>query len=236
MKQQKQYKPHKKQPFFTVVKGILRIFLRKPKKVINLAGDLAPKSILIANHSAKLGPMLLELYFPLYHFLWGAGQMLGNYKSRFKYLRDVFYIQKRGFNKFFASFLAFFEAIFSPLFYKGMRVMPTYADGRLLRTLINSLNVLEENASILIFPENSNGGYFDEMTEFFPGFVLLAQAYLRKTGESIPIYPVYYHLKKRILCIGKPCYIDEFNGLKREQIAEIFKDKVNELYRTYCAD
>ena len=102
MKKNKPYTPPRRQPFFSFIKGILRLFLRKPKKIINLAGELNPRSILLANHNAKKGPLYLELYFPLFHCVWGAGEMLGTYKDRFHYLRDVFYMQKRGFNKFVA--------------------------------------------------------------------------------------------------------------------------------------
>lgn len=227
----------RKQPVFSFTKTILKLFLKKPKKIINLAGELEPRSIIVANHSAKKGPLFLELYFPLYHYVWGAGEMLGNYKSRFDYLRDVFYVKKRGFNKFVATILATFEAMFSPLVYRGMRVLPTYTSGRLLSTVNKSIAALKEDISILIFPENSDGGYLDEMTEFFSGFVLLAQSYYHKTGEDVPIYPVYYHIKKRILCIDKPCYVGELaaQGLNRNEIAEIFRQKVNDLYHTYCA-
>ena len=237
-KSKKQFNPRRKQPVFKCVKGILRIFLRKPKKIINLAGELNPRSIILANHSAKSGPLHLELYFPIHYYLWGAGEMLGSYKERFHYLRDIFYMQKRGFNKFRATISATFEAIFSPLVYKGMRVLPTYVNGRLLGTINKSMQVLNADASIMIFPENSNDGYFDELIQFFPGFVLLSQIYYKKTGEDVPIYPVYYHIKKRILCIGKPCYVQEYiqQGLNRSQIAEILKDKVNDLYHEYCSD
>lgn len=162
--------------------------------------------------------------------------MMGDYKSRYHYLRDVFYIQKRGFNKFTATIAAAFEAFFSNCFYKGMRVLPTYKDFRLLGTINKSVSAIENDIPVMIFPENSDSGYFNVMTEFFPGFVLLSQSYKRKTGEDIPVYPVYYHVKKRILCVGEPCYVGKLleSGLNRKQIADLFKQKVNDLYYTYC--
>lgn len=229
---------HKKQPIFGVVKGILRLFVKKPKKIINLAGELEKKSILVANHNGKWGPMALEMHFPLYHCVWGAGEMLGTYSERFHYLRDIFYMQKIGLSKRKATSKAWFEAIFNKFIYKGMRILPTYTDGKLLPTINKSVDALNQNAAVLIFPENSNDGYFDELTEFFPGFVLLAQVYYSKTGEDLPVYPVYYQLKKRILCIGKPLYVNELakQKLSRTQIAEIYRQKVNELYYEYCKD
>lgn len=234
MKKNKAQNFKRKQPFFTSVKAVLRLIFHRPKKIINLAGEIQPNSIILANHSAKLGPLYLELYFPLKHVVWGAGEMLGNYKSRYHYLRDIFYIKKRGFNKFFATIAAAFEAYFSMCFYKGMRVLPSYRDFRLLGTINKSISAMESGLPVMIFPENSDNGYFNVMTEFFPGFALLSQAYERKTGKKPPVYPVYYHIKKRILCIGEPVYLDE--TLSRLEAAEIMKQKVNELYFTYCAD
>lgn len=232
---QKKFKLNRKQPFFTVVKGILRPFFRKPRQIIDLAGEIDPRSIIVANHSAKFGPLLLEMYFPVKHCLWGAGEMLGGYKSRFHYLRDVFYMQKRGFRKASATFSAAFEALFSPLIYRGLRVLPTFRDGKLLPTINKSCDALDANLPVMIFPENSDDGYFDVMREFFPGFVLLSQVYRRRTGIDVPVYPVYYHIKKRILVIGEPCFVGPMldSGLDRHEVAEIFRNKVNDLYHTY---
>ena len=236
MKEKNKLVLHKPQPVFSIVKGVLKLFVKKPKKVINLAGDLHDKAIIVANHNGKWGPMALEMHFPLYHCVWGAGEMLGTYKERFHYLRDIFYMQKKGWSKKKATSKAWFEAIFNKFVYKGMRVLPTYTNGKLLATIKNSVDALNQNAAVLIFPENSNEGYLDELTEFYPGFVLLAQSYYTKTGEDIPVYPVYYQLKKRILCIGQPLYVNEMvkQKLSRTEIAEIFRLKVNELYHKYC--
>ena len=72
----------------------------------------------------------------------------------------------------------------------------------------------------------------DVMKSFFPGFVLVMEAYFKKHGEDIPVRPVYYHKKKRLMVVGEECCLQDFsrNGYDRKGIAEIFKDKVNDLY------
>ena len=37
----------------------------------------------------------------------------------------------------------------------------------------------DEFNAILVFPEDSNKGYFDIMTSFFPGFVMLSEQYYK---------------------------------------------------------
>lgn len=84
--------------------------------------------------------------------------MLGNYKSRWKYLRDVYYMKKQGYSKFRASFKATFEAIFSKMIYKGIKVIGTYQDARVRSSIENSIEVLENDMAVTIFAEDSNKG------------------------------------------------------------------------------
>lgn len=234
-KKEKKFKvPKRKQPIYSCFKPIFRLFLKKPR-IINLAGDLAEKSIVVANHSAKSGPPSLDFYYPVATCKWGAYQMLGNYKSRRNYLKNVLYIQKCGKKPLPSAIMSTILAVPSPWIYKGMRMMASYPDGRLMQTIRNSVEVLDANYSVMIYPENSNDGYKDVLTEFFPGFVMLAERYYRLRGVDLPVYPVYYHIKKRIMVIGKPMYVQKMveEGLDRYQIAERYKDAVNQLYFDY---
>lgn len=234
----KEYKvPSRKQPIYSIFKIFLRPFFRKPK-IINLAGEISDKAIVVANHSAKSGPPALDMYYPKFNVKWGAHEMFGNYKMRKAYLRDVLYIKKCKMSARRASFMSTILAIFNPPVYKGMKMLPTYPDARLAKTIKDSIKVLDSNASIMIFPENSNDGYKEVLTEFFPGFVILAEKYYKLRGEDLPIYPVYYHIKKRVLIIGKPTYIQELvkKDMDRNQIAQYFCDEVNNLFANYIKE
>ena len=227
----------KKHPFFACVKGILRAFRKKPN-IIQLSGDLPKRCIIVANHAAKSGPLGLELYFPCATVKWGAHEMLGKFNERRRYLRDVFYMRKQGYGRVRAGLLATFEAVFSPFIYRGMNVIASYTDGRLTETIRKSEQAIACDMPVMIFPENSDGGYFEEMREFFAGFVLFALRHRQNTGEDLPIVPCYFHPKKRVLAIGKPEYAGTLAdaGMDKREIAEHFRKKVNELFYTYCWD
>ena len=231
-------KPYKKKrPFFSFVKRILRLFYKKPK-IVHLGKEIEQPSIVLSNHVSLKGPVINELYLPVRTVKWGAGEMLGNYKSRFKYMRDVFYIQKRGFNKARATFRAMFGAIFSKFFYRGMNLIGTWQDSRMFTAVSTSVEVLMDGTSVLIFPENSDEGYKDVLTQFHAGFVTLALSYYKRTNTDVPVYPVYYHNKKRILMIGEPQSVQDYmaQGLNREQIAEELRKIVNGLYEKIEAE
>lgn len=235
MKKQKKFRaPKKKQPFFSFVKRILRLFYKKPE-LVYCGGKIEDGSIIVGNHCSMKGPVIYELYLPAFTAKWGAGEMLGDYKSRFTYLRDVYFMQKRGYRKGTASFLAFFDAMFSIFFYRGMKFLPTWRDVRFARTVANSIEVLSDGTSVLIFPENSDEGYKEVLTEFLPGFVILAEKYYKKTQKDLPVYPVYYSDKANVMVIGEPFYVQDYmkQGLDRGQIAEEFCRKVNALYYRY---
>lgn len=224
--------PKRKQPFYKFVKGIMRIFMKK-KRVVVLGAPLEDKCLYLGNHANKMGPVSYDVFFPIDTVKWGAYQMLSSYGERKAYLRDVLYMQKNGMKRGIASFKAFFEAFFSQFFYKGMKFLPTYPDTRLIKTIKRSVEVLGDGTALLIFPEDSNAGYKDEVTGFFSGFVLVMESYRKKYGEDIPVRPVYLHKKKGVIVVGESVTLADFNalGLDRSGMAENMKDRVNELYR-----
>lgn len=232
-KDKKEYKvPNKKQPFFTIIKKILSFTIWRGIKLQILPKEISEKCIMVCNHTKKSGPMACELVLPVFNVKWGAHEMLGNYKTRVKYLRDIFYIKKQGYSKFVATIKAYFEAIFSKMVYKGIKLIGTYPDARLKNTLKNSVKVLEENKAILIFPENSNDGYHNKMNMFHPGFVVLSQYYYKLHNEDLPIYPIYYSRKQKKMVVGYPMYVQDYvkQGLSKEEISQKFCDAVNNLY------
>ena len=227
--------PKRKKPIWSAFKAIVKPFYRVDE-IVNLAGEIPDKFIAVSNHSAKSGPVALDIHFPKLTAKWGAHEMLEGYGERFKYLRDVFYIKKQGKGRFGATVKSAVEAVFSPFPYWGMNFIPTYPDARLKRTLDYSMQVLDANMGVLVFPEDSNEGYKEEPNSFFGGFVMLAELYFKKTGEDLPIIPTYYHKKERKIIIGEPQFVQKIKraGIKsRDEIAEHFRKLVNGLFQKY---
>lgn len=225
------------QPVWNGTAKFLRLFFKKPQ-IVSLSGEISDKAIFVANHAAMFGPVMYNLYLPAQFAQWGAWPMLGTWKQRYHYLRDVYFIQKRGKNKFAATLLAFLEAGFSPMFYKGLRVLPSFNDQRFITTLRKSFQVLDSGRGVMIFPENSDEGYKETLTEFYAGFVELAKCYRKYRGEDLPIYPVYYHAKSKKMVVGYPCYYSDYEakGYSRKQIAADLCRQVNDLFESHIKD
>ena len=225
---------HNRKPFFRFVKGIIRIFRRKPKFEY-LGAQPQGACIYVSNHSAASGPVTYELYLPAPIRIWGTYEMCGGFKMRWEYLNRTYYRRKKKYTRFTSFLLATFVTPFVALFYKGMRIIPTYPDMRLMRSVKDSVSELENGTSILVFPEDSSDGYHEVLTKFFGGFVTLAKCYHDKTGKDIDIVNMYYDRKSNMVIVGEPkSYLalsERFSS--RDEIAEFFLNDTNKMFFDY---
>lgn len=214
--------------FIRLIKKIIRIIRKEPKLVI--LNDLPDTAIYYANHSGAAGPLTLSVYFPKILVPWGAYPMTGNYPSRWKYLYYVFYRQKIGYSKVRSFILATLFGIISKILYNGVKLIPTYPDARLRKTVRESIEHLIAKNSLLIFPEDSSSGYKEEIESFHSGIVFLAKQYFKEHKEHIPLVPLYYDKSKQQIITGKPLTLDEFSvNSHRKEIAEALRKRLNTL-------
>lgn len=219
----------KKQPFFKIIQFILKIGYRKPKVFINYNDFVPTDGLLIGPHMAKPGPYYISQYYPAKCAIVGASPMLGSYKERFHYLRDIYYMKKNHKGKFSSSLKAGFEAIFSIYFYKGMHLIPSYEDIRLIQTIDNISQTIENGLPVFIFPEDSDKGYQLVLNKIRNGYITIAKFAGKKLNREIPIYPYYVNKKRREFVIGKPCYLSQLKGKTNDEINEFMMDKINKL-------
>lgn len=233
----KEYKVKTKRSFgFHILRGFLKIFLRK-SKIVNTGGSaLANKAIYLMNHSGARGPLIFELRFPVRSSPWGAHEMCGNYRERWNYLYHIFYIQKLHWNKFKAFIVATLFAVISKWIYNSVGLIGTYRDARFLTSLRNSIAVLNENLSIVIYPEDSTEGYFDKTQSFNNGFIKLSKAYFKREKQDLPVYGVYYDRKKNTFFVDQPLYINSMlEKMTEDEVSGVFLKNTHSLYDKYVA-
>lgn len=220
----------KRRPFFNLILKLGRLIKKRPA-IYNRNESLAKQAIFISNHSGASGPMNLALFFPSFFVPWGAHPMVGNYLSRWKYLYYVFYQQKLGYKKPRAYLLATFFAIISKRLYRGMDLIPTYEDLRLVKTFHLSEKFLLDEKPVVIFPEDSSNGYLDQILQYHEGFLAFSEYFFQKHGIDLPIYTVGFSKKKNTMIIEKPFYLQNLfaQGMDRHQAAQVFKNLTNTL-------
>ena len=221
--------PGQRRAWFKCVKTVLKLFIKKPRFVF-LGEEFQDRALILSNHVGATGPLTLEMYFPKPFRFWGTYEMNSSVKEVYKYLSEIYFYQKKHWNKVLAKLFSLIAAPIAWLFYRGLTLISTYRDHRFKNTLKESVRTLEHNASLIIFPEDSSNGYFNTITGFFSGFVTLAK-YCHKKGFDLPIYLTYLRKKERIYVIDKPIYYTELiaTGLDKYQIAEYLRVRCNEL-------
>ena len=221
----------KKHPFFKFVKAVVRIFKRK-QKVVYLGDKVEKSSLILSNHVGASGPMSWELYPEFSFRFWGTYQMNGNLKMVYQYLSVIYFHQKKHWPLWLSRIFCLIAAPVMKGIYRGLEVISTYPDVRLKSTITTSLQLIEEGHNIIIFPEDSSVGYFDQMTRFFAGFLFFAKI-CYKHGHDVPIFVSYYHRKKNTTVIDKPIryteLLEKYKGLSDMEISKILLDRCNQL-------
>ncbi|MGN0806972.1 MAG: hypothetical protein ACI4MN_00810 [Candidatus Coproplasma sp.] len=215
------------------VNWFLKIFKRKPRFINQSGGELEKKAIYLSNHAGANGPMTYEMYFPFIYTGWGAHEMFGNYRERWNYLYHVFYRQKLHWGKAKSFFVATVFGVISKSIYRGIGLIPTYHDARFTTSLKTSCSILDTDNPILIFPEDSSGGYFDPPLSFNKGFITLAKLYYKRRKIDLPVYSGYLLKgKKGKMIVGKPIYVNQLlaEGKTEDEICQMALENMQSIY------
>ena len=231
MKKRKSLEQRRKSLSFKFSKLIIKIISRKPKYLF--LGEEFPDDkpyMFIVNHCGKKSPTKLEVYFYKEIRIWGTHEMTEGIKGVHKYLTTTYYHEKKHLPKWFAWIVGTIVTPIVAVFYKGMRLIPTYRDIRFATTIKESIKAAEKNMGIVIFPEDSSKGYDEKIEYFFSGFVKVLD-HLKRKGIDMPVYVGYLQKKKNTFVIDKPInystLCEKYNN--DEEIAEACRIRLNEL-------
>ncbi|MBE7079355.1 MAG: hypothetical protein E7380_05820 [Clostridiales bacterium] len=204
----------------------------KEPKFVYLGEKIDKGAVILSNHEGTDAPLSLEMYLDKPVCMWGAHEMATGLKNMYKYQTRVYYHEKKHWNLFLARAFCLLASPLTNLFYRGLDLIPTYKDGRFLKTLRQSVDAVKEGKNIVIFPEDSTNGYLEELEGFHFGFTALAET-CKKKGIDIPIYVSYFRKKDLTYIIDKPVYYSQLtaNGETKEEVADKLLKRCNELGR-----
>ena len=150
------------------------------------------------------------------------------------YLYHIFYRQKIGYKKGKAFFSATTFALVSKIIYRIAGILPIYYNLGFKKTIDHSFECFDNGVDILIFPEDSTEGYFEDLTRLVPGFLTLSKLYYKKYNVDLPIYPMYFNRHYMKIVIGKPFYLQEMlKEHTQDEILDIFLKQINGLNHKY---
>ena len=227
--QEKQQTEQKRKWWFRLLKKLMKGRYKKPR-FIYLGEEIGNGAIILSNHEGTDAPLSLEMYLGKPVRMWGASEMNSGLIPMYKYQTRVYYHEKKHWNLHLARLFCLIASPLTNLFYKGLDLISTYHDARLLKTIRESLQAMNEGNNIVIFPEDSTNGYLAELEGFHKGFAVLAEVCYKK-GIDVPIYVTYFKKKELIYVIDAPVRYSELikDGATREEIAARLVARCNEL-------
>ena len=217
--------------WFKFMKRLMLGRYKEPEFVF-LGEKFSNSAIIISNHEGTDAPMSMELYCDKPIRFWGAHEMNSGLVSLYKYQTRIYYHEKKHWNIHLARLFCLIASPITNLFYKGLNLISTYKDARLVKTLRESMEALKKGDNIVVFPEDSKNGYLEQLEGFFAGFVMLAEV-CYKRGMDVPIFVTYFKRKELKYVIDAPIKYSELakSGATRADIAKKLLDRCNELGR-----
>lgn len=218
-----------RKPWFRFVKKIMRLFI-KETEFVYLGEKIEEPTIILSNHVGTSAPLAWELYGNLHFRFWGAAEMNDSLVSLYKYQTRVYYHEKKHWNLHLARLFCLIASPLTYMFYRGINLISTYRDIRFKKTIDESIKAIEDDKSIIIFPEISDKGYLDVLEGFHQGFTVLGSVLLRK-GKDIPITVAYYKKNEKRYIVDQPVMLSDIfrEGTSREEIAKQLCDRCNQL-------
>ena len=141
-------KPNKKNRswWFRGLTTFMKLFIKKPQ--FKYLGDkIEDGSLILSNHVGTSAPLALELYLKQPIRFWGAWQMNGNLFQLYGYQSKIFYHEKKHWNLFLARLFCIIASPLTWIFYRGLRLIPTYKDSRLRKTRARSIDAIKNKES-----------------------------------------------------------------------------------------
>ena len=106
-----------------------------------------------------------------------------------------------------------------------------------MKTIRESLQAVNDGYSIVVYPEDSEKGYLEQLEDFYLGFAVFAEAALKK-GVDLPVVVSYFKKKENVYIFDKGV---RYSVLKaehgdKEKVAKALLDRCNELGRMNASE
>ena len=176
--------------------------------------------VFLGNHAEIYGPIASALCFPVQVRFWVISKMMFKKKDVRAYLYENTFSKKTYLPVFVRKLLAWYLGWLSVNVMNALRAIAVYRDSpmKLRQTLRESVEALEQGENLMIFPEHPEGKYVKGgISELSPGFVMLAEAWWKKTGKKMRMMPVFANREKRTFTFGEEIVYEPENGYAAEQ-------------------
>ena len=212
--------------------GMLRPFNRhRMVDLDHVKEDPENPLVFLGNHAEIYGPIASALCFPVPVRFWVISKMMFRKKDVRAYMYENTFSKKTFLPVFVRKFLAWILGWLSVNVMSSLKAIAVYRDSpmKLRQTLRESVEALENGDNLMIFPEHPDGKYVKGgISELSPGFLMLAEAWWKKSGKKLRIMPVFANREQRTFTFGEEIGYEPENGYAAEQ-ERILKEAYEQL-------
>lgn len=213
---------------FSIIKKVIRFFYGN-MEIVGIENMPENHTIFVANHAQMNGPLAGELFLPYNCYTWCAGQMM-HLKDVPKYAFSDFWSQKPKWTQPLYKILSYLIAPLSVCVFNNARTIAVYRDMRIKSTFKESIQILNANGNLLIFPEKDEKQNHI-LYQFQENFIDVAKLYYKKTGIELTFVPIYIAPKLKKMYIGEGIPFNGENDIKdeRKRITNYLSDEITSI-------
>ena len=212
---------------------IIRMFLKPimSNKVEGQEHVADLPGIFVFNHRELYGPIAAIVFLPYDVRPWIFSKMIDKdeiyehiYEGTFCHIRWMPKWLRRWIPKVISPVVVWALRSFDPIpVYRG-------ATANVIKTFSLSITCLNAGDSILLFPENPEDTYEEQVSAFYRGFANLGRLYYKRTGNKLSFYPVYASKRHHVLRIGEGVRYNPKGGKQeKDRIVETLEMRMRAL-------
>ena len=199
---------------------IRRVYSHRVIDAEHIEPDDSNPLVFLCNHGEFYGPIICNVFIPVPVRSWTFSMMMFDQKEVTAYIYENTFSQMKNQPVMIRKMLARFFGWLSVTVMNQIESIPVYRDSplKLRETVRQSIEAMEAGDNLLIFPEDPSYKYAtDGIGELSPGFVMLAEAYWKKTHKKLRIMPMYANKTERTVTFGNPITYEPEAGFSSEQ-------------------
>ena len=205
--------------FYNGARAVVRFFAPKMETIWEVPFDGEP-CVFVGNHSGLWGPVDMVCQFPLREevYPWFNAAVMNKDEVPAYVRQDYWWRPGCRLEPLYNATLPYIASWVLPPILRSVPGVPVYHDARAIRTMKQSLQLLDEGKHLLIFPEQPSG-YKSHHTWINTGFLTIAELYWRRYHRVLKFWPVHIE-HNRCFRVAAPIAFDTTRTLQ-EQLPEL---------------
>ncbi|NLG37052.1 MAG: hypothetical protein GX549_03480 [Clostridiales bacterium] len=196
-------------PFFVFCRFCVRMAQRRPRRpLLRGAEKVTAPAVLVARHQNLYGPISIMAWYPVPLRLWVIDKLAVPEACREHYRTFVGPVRLRLGPIMSRVFAALYMPLVVRLVRSGNSIIVYRGQREIMKTLDESVQALCEGEILCLSPDIDYTSTESGAVNMYTGFVHLAKKYFKRTGKSLPFYPVYTSRRVDSIEIGDPVYLD----------------------------